>query len=135
MITCMIDSKEDREVATEYIIGDLLQAYDISGSTHLKFDGMMAKLLAHIDTDICRNYTITDEKGRKIIYYECLKALYGTLDVALLFLVKLSTDTERWGFKINRYDFCFMNNDNEGEKCTILWHVDNIKTSHKDKKV
>ena len=98
----MIDSKEDMEVTTADIPGDFTQTDDTSASTHLKFDGMMAKLLARIDTYLYRKYITTYEKDCKIIYAECLKALYGTLDATLPFLVKLSTDLEIWGFKMNR---------------------------------
>ena len=72
-----------------------MQTDDTSGSTHLEFDGMMAELLVHIDSNLYRKYTNTDEKGCKIVYEEYMKALYGTLDAVLPFLVKLSTDLER----------------------------------------
>ena len=54
-----------------------------------------------IDLYLYRNYITADEKGYKIMYYKFLKAIYGTLDSALLFWVKVSTDPERWGFKMN----------------------------------
>ena len=101
MFSCMIDSKEDRDMATSDIPGAFFQTDDTSGSTHLKFYGMMAELLACTDPDLYRNYTDKDDKFRKIMYDECLKSLYGTLDVALLFWVKLRPDLERWGFKMN----------------------------------
>ena len=50
----IIDSKEDMDVATEEIPGYFLQADDTSGSTNLKFDGMMAELLVPIDQYIHR---------------------------------------------------------------------------------
>ena len=92
MFSCMSYAKEDRDVATEDIPVDLLKTDDTIGITHLKFDGMMAELLSRIDTDLCRNYTTTDEKGCNVMYAECLKALYVTLDAALLFWLKLSTN-------------------------------------------
>ena len=122
-------------MATANIPGDFLQTYDTSGSTHLDFDGIMEKLLACIDPDIYKKYITTDKKGRKIMYYECLKALYGTLDAALIICVKLINDLDSWGFKINLYYWCVMNNYIEGEKFTILWHVDDVNTPHRDPKV
>ena len=101
-------------MATLEIPGDLLHTDDTSVSTHLKFNGIMVELLARIDTDLYRNYTTTYEKVFKIIYAECLKALYGKLGAALLFWVKLSTDIERWGFRMNQYDWCVMNKDTKG---------------------
>ena len=111
MFSCMIDAKDDRYVATADITGYFLQTYDTIGSINLKLDGTMSELLARIDPDIYRNYIITDDKGHKIMYAECLKSLYGTLDAALLFWLKLSTNIERWGFKMSRYDWYVMNKD------------------------
>ena len=110
-------------MVTAEITGAFLQKYDTSGSTHLKFDGMMAELLAHIDQYIHREYINTDQKGCKIMYTECLKDLCGTTDAALLFWVKVSTDLERWGFRTNRYNWCVMNKDIKGKQCTTMWHV------------
>jgi hypothetical protein len=49
-----------------------------------------------------------------------LKAIYGTLNAALLFWLKLSKDLETWGFVMNPYDWCVMNKTVNGKQCTIL---------------
>ena len=36
------------------------------------------------------------------------------------------------GYQINEYNLCVMNNIVDYKKCTILWHVDDLKTSHVD---
>ena len=36
------------------------------------------------------------------------------------------------GYQINEYDWCFMNNIIDDKQFTILWHVDDLKTSHVD---
>ena len=78
-------------MATANIPGDFLQTYDTSGSTHLDFDGMMEKLLAYIDPYLYKKYITTDKKSRKIMYAECLKALYGTLGMlCIIFSYKVS---------------------------------------------
>ena len=88
----MIYAKEDRDVAIADITGDFLWIDDTSGSTYLKFDGIMAELLARIDPDLYIKYITTYEKGHKIVYAKFLKAPYGTLDTSLILWVKLSTD-------------------------------------------
>ena len=45
------------------------------------------------------------------MYYEFLKELYGRLDAELLIWVQLITDTERWEFKMNWYDWWVINKD------------------------
>jgi len=62
-------------------------------------------------------------------------AIYGTLKAALLFWKKLSTSLKMRGFKINPYDWCVANKDINGTQCTIVWHVDDLKISHKDSTV
>jgi hypothetical protein len=39
------------------------------------------------------------------------------------------------GFEINPYDWCLVNKTIDGNQCTILWHVDNLKISHADPEV
>ena len=62
-------------------------------------------------------------------------ALYGTLKAAIIFWKKLSKSLKDMGFTINPYDWCIANNIINGSQCTIVWHVDDLKLSHKDPKV
>ena len=39
------------------------------------------------------------------------------------------------GFKIKPYNRCVANKVINGHQCTIVWYVDDVKVSHKDKKV
>jgi hypothetical protein len=64
-----------------------------------------------------------------------LKALYGTLQAALLFWENLSSQLKEWGFKLNAYDFCVANKTVNHKQCTIAWHVDDLKISHEDPRV
>jgi hypothetical protein len=57
------------------------------------------------------------------------------LQAALLFWQNLSTELKKWGYKINPYDFCVANKTIDGKQCTVVWHVDDLKISHKDAKV
>ena len=71
-----------------------------------------------------------------MIYTELDKALYGTLQVALLFWQKLSIFlTKKHGFIRNEYDGCVVNKMMSGRQCTVAWYVDDIKISHEDQQV
>ena len=35
-------------------------------------------------------------------------------------------------YQINYYDWCVMNKIIDNKQCTILWYVDDLKTSHVD---
>jgi len=95
----------------------------------MKLEGALAELLTRVDPQYNRYMSV--EKGKKVIYVELKKALYGTLQAALLFWQSLSEFlTDELGFKINRYDSCVANKIINGKQCTILWHVDDLKISH-----
>ena len=36
-------------------------------------------------------------------------------------------------FKLNPYDLCVVNKEINGLQCTIIWHINNNKISHKSK--
>jgi hypothetical protein len=44
-------------------------------------------------------------------------------------------ELEKEGFKFNPYDPCVANHENNGLQQTLLFHMDNLKSSHKDPKV
>ncbi len=89
-----------------------------------------------------RGFTYKSKWGKKhkirvggIVYVKLWKALYGTLQAALLFWKDLSGQLEQWEFVLNPYDDCVANKIIDGRQCTILWHVDDLEISHVDPKV
>jgi hypothetical protein len=127
LLTCVIDAEERRDVATVDISGAFMQA-DMDDLVHMRLEGKMAELLVKLDPKLYRKYVQTEgKKGKKVLYVELKKALYGTLKAALLFCAPL----KKWGFKINPYDWwCVANKMIDGKQCTIVWHVDDLKISH-----
>jgi hypothetical protein len=79
-------------------------------------------------------YLVTEGKS-VVIYVELLKALYGTMQAARLFWEKLSKQLIEWGYVINPYDRCVANKMINGNPCTVVWHVDDLKISQKDTQV
>jgi hypothetical protein len=134
MLSCTIDAKENRDVAIVDIPGAFMQA-DMEEEVYMKLEGKMAELMVRIDPKLYRKYVQSDERGRKVLFVKLKKALYGTLKAALLFWKRLSSQLKKWGFKLNPYDPCVANKMINGNQCTILWHVDDLKISHVDAKV
>ena len=64
------------------------------------------------------------------MYAEAKKAIYGTVEASLLFWAKLSKSLEEMGYQRNEYDWCVMENIIDNKQCTIIWHVDDLNTSH-----
>ena len=79
---------------------------------------------------------IEGRKNTPTIYSEALKALYGTVDASKLFFDDLTSFLVKdLGFTANPFDACVVNKIIEGKQCTITWHVDDIKISHKNANV
>jgi hypothetical protein len=121
----VIDDVEKLDIATCDIPGAFMQS-DMKGKVVMKLKGVMAKVILKIDP---KKYTRKD-----VIYAILKKALYGTLQAALLFWQNLCTELKKWGFDINPYDFCVANKTIDGKQCTIVWHVNDLKISHVDPK-
>jgi hypothetical protein len=101
----------------------------MEGKVIMKREGVMAKIVRKIDPRQYKKYTVY-ERGKPVIYVILLNALYDTLQAALLFWENLSSQLQEWGFKLNPYDFCVANKMINNKKCTIAWHVNNLKISH-----
>ena len=121
-------TKEDCKVITCDIPGAFMQA-NIDKQLFLKFDGDLVELLIQVDPTY-QPY-VTYEGKQPVLYMELDKALYGTLQAALLFWQKLSTFLiDKHGFEWNKYDWCIVNKMIKGKQCTIAWYIDDIKMSH-----
>ena len=57
------------------------------------------------------------------------------LIASLLWYKKFKKDLEEEGFKFNPYDPCVANRTRKGNQHTIVFHVDDLKLSHVNKKV
>jgi hypothetical protein len=101
MLSCTIDAKERRDVATVDILGAFMQT-DMEDTVHMVLEGTMAELLVKLDPKLYRKY-IQVKKGKPVMYVQLKKALYGTLQASLLFWKDLSGKLRKWGFKVNPY--------------------------------
>ena len=100
---------------------------------HLRIDGPLADLLVRVDPKTYAPFVVM-ENGKKVIYVALRKALYGTLQAALLFWKNLSEFlVNELGFQLNQYDQCVANKMIDGKPCTVVWHVDDLKISHVSK--
>ncbi len=103
---------------------------DMDEIVYMRLSEPLANLLTKVNKE---KYTknVSEEGGRPVVYVKIRKALYGTLQAALLLCGQL----EPWEFVLNPYDNCVANKIIDGRLCTILWHVDDLKISHIDPKV
>jgi len=134
VLSCAIDAKEDRYVVLTDIPGAFLHA-DMEDDVHIILEGTIAKLIVKLEPCLYRKYILYDRKGKPMLYVQLKKALYGTLQAALLFWKLLSNTLQEWCIKIDKYDQCVANKTIKGKQCTIVWHVDDLKILHIDKDV
>ena len=116
------------------IPGEFLHA-DMEDEVHMLLEGTIAELIIKLEPSLYRKHIWHNQKGKPMLYLQLKKALYGMLQVALLFRKLLSSTLQEWGFKIKEHDQFVANKIIKGKQCTIIWHVDDLKISHVDKRV
>jgi hypothetical protein len=67
---------------------------------------------------------VEQEKHGPILYCHVEKAIYGMMELALLFYEKLCGDLKGYGFILNPYDPCVVNKMVGARQITVSWHVD-----------
>ena len=116
-LTILIDTYEERDVATADVAGAYLKAF-MDDYVLMKFTGA--------SVDICEMNPehipfVAIENGVKVLYVRLVKAIYG----CNLFSKKL----RKMGFVLNPYDPCVANCVIDGSQCTIAWYIDDNKIS------
>ena len=61
---------------------------------------------------------------------EFTKAIYGMLQSALLFYIKLWRYLKQQGFTRNNYDPFIENSVLNGKQVVVIWNLDDLKISH-----
>ena len=116
------------------ISGAFLHA-DMEEDVQMLLEGTIAELIVKLDPALYSKYVWENKQGKPMLYVKLMKALYGTLQAALLFWRLLSDTLIEWGFKLNEYDKCVANKIINGKQCTFIWHLDHLKISHVEQKV
>jgi hypothetical protein len=107
MISLMIDSLENRDVATADVTGAYLHA-DMDEFVLPKLTGDTVDIMCKAN----KNYLpfVSQEHGKQVLYYlQLLKALYGCVRSALLWYERFSSTLQQMSFKLNQYDMCVAN--------------------------
>ena len=137
LLTATVEAKEERDVMTADIPNAFVQTEMVQTGNErvvMKIKGYLVDMLLELAEEVYKDFVVY-ENNIKVLYVEVLKALYGMLQASLLFYKKLKKDLESIGFKINPYDPCVANRMINGKQHTVTWHVDDLKSSHIDKKV
>ena len=128
----MIDAFEERDVATADVRGAFLHG-EMKDFVLLKVTGESVDLMCKVNPGY-EEY-VTMENGKRVLYLQLLKALYGCVKSALIWYELFTSVLMKMDFKLNPYDKCVANKIINGKQCTVAWYVDDNKISHVDEKV
>ena len=128
---CAVIAREGRDAATVDLPGFFLQTEQEGDELILlKLTGEVALLLVECEPDKWKKH-LQKENGKWTIYVECKKAIYGTMNAALLAYKKLAKLFKRWDMIMNPYDPCVWNKEINGSQFTVVFHIDDLLMSHK----
>jgi len=139
MLTAVVDAKEGRDVMTAdipnaFIQTDMPEVKEGQERVTMKITGVLVDLLVEVAPEVYADYVVF-ENGKKVLYVQVMKALYGMLVASLLWYKKFKSDLQKDGFRFNPYDPCVANKKVNGKRHTIRFHVDDLMCSHVDPKV
>ena len=122
-LTTVIDPKEERNVMTGDIPNAFIQAHvpKLQGGKErviMKITGILVELLVKLAPNVYGPFVVF-ENGKKAIYLQVLRALYGMLVAALLWYKTLRKDLEKIGFEFNPYDPCVCNRTIKKQQQTV----------------
>ena len=128
-----ITSHEEQQIMVADIAGAYLNA-DMNELIIMKFEGAMVDYVVASNPEHYQPY-VTFENGKKVLYVELLKALYGCMQSALLWYKLFATTLSEMGFELNPYNLCVANKVINNRQCTIGFYVDDLFATHYKKKV
>ena len=123
---------EDRHVVVADVTGAYLNA-DMDDFVLIRLSGDDIDMMCNANP--AYEKFVTNNNGRRTLFLQLKKALYGCVKSALLWYRLFHDPLQDLGFTLNPYDPCVANANIKGSQCTIVWYVDNNKVSHKDQAV
>ena len=94
MLSCAKDTKENKYVVVSAIPGAFLNAdmedNNMEDNVHMLLEGTVAEMILKLDPTIYKKHMWYNKHGKAMLYVQLKKALYGTLQAALLFWKLLS---------------------------------------------
>jgi hypothetical protein len=139
-LTAVVDATEGRDVMSGDIPNAFIQTHmpepkPGQDRVILKMTGVIVDLMVEVNPARYAAYVVY-ENGVKTLYLVVLRGLYGMLIAAMLWYKRFRQELEEeQGFEFNPYDPCVANRIVKGKQQTVLFHVDDLKSSHVDPKV
>ena len=103
LLTCKTDAKEGQYVVMTDIPGTFLHA-GVEQDVHILLEGTISKLIVKLEPSLYRKFVWENTHRKPMLHVKLKKALYETLQAALLFWRLLSNMLIDWGLKLNDYN-------------------------------
>ena len=127
MLVLLQAAFEGRKIATANVRAAYLHA-DMDDFVVIKLQGPIVDILCEMKPEYLKFVVL--ENGKKTLYMQLMKALYGCIKSALLCHELFTGELREIGFKLNPYDKCMANKMIGGKQCTIAWWVDDHCLTH-----
>ena len=85
-MSCIIDAKEERDVAVIYILNKFIhkRVEDEKDIAFIMICGVLVDILVEITPDVYKSHVTTDKKCVKQLLVQCQNTLYGAMVARLL---------------------------------------------------
>lgn len=119
MTLLVVFTHEKRDLAVFDVPGAYLHA-DIPPDKFviLKIEGQLVDIMVDVHPEFKED--VRFKNGKKVLYVQVLKALYGMIKSALLWYDLYLTVLKKEGFEINNIDKCIAQKYINGTPCTII---------------
>ena len=94
----------------------------------MKITGEFVDIMCDVNPEFKQD--VRYENGRKVLYVQINKVIYGMIESALLWYELYVTVLIEEGFELNPYDKCVANKIINGKQCTTGWYVDDNIIGH-----
>ncbi len=127
-ISTVVDSHEERDVATADIEGAYLTVDMLEEDVYVELEPVLSAIVVAMFPHLAK---FLDDQGR--LTAKLGKALYGCIQSARMFYEHLKNSLLAYGFVPNPYEPCIFNKTTEsGLQVTVTIYVDDVKISCKD---
>jgi hypothetical protein len=142
MLTAVIDAHEERGLMTcnipnhAFIQALMPEVKDGDKRVMMQITGVLVGMLVELNPELYGPYVVYERnRQNKVLYIQVMRAIYGMLEAAILWYKKFQGELEQKGFKFNPNDPCVANRTEKGSQHTLLFHLDDLKSSYIDPKV
>ena len=124
-----IASHEQRNHMVADVAGAFLNG-DVKEMILMRFIGEMVDYIVAANPEKYGPY-VTWENGKKVLYVQLLKSIYGCMQSALIWYQMFTMCLKYLGYELNKYDMCVANKIVNGHQLTVAYYVDDLYATHK----